>query len=48
MYYRGANAALVVYDITKLETFHSVRGWVEGLSVHSPSPTRRVNCLTEY
>lgn len=30
MYYRGANAALVLYDITNASTFEDVRGWLEG------------------
>lgn len=33
MYYRGANAALLLYDITNAATFESVRGWLEGLSI---------------
>ena len=37
MYYRGANAALLLYDITNAVTFESVRGWLEGLS-HSSRP----------
>ncbi|ESK93738.1 ras-like gtp-binding protein ryl2 [Moniliophthora roreri MCA 2997] len=31
MYYRGANAALVLYDITNPSTFQDVRGWLEEL-----------------
>ena len=30
MYYRGANAALLLYDITNAATFDDVRGWLEG------------------
>jgi GTPase SAR1 family protein len=30
MYYRGANAALLMYDITNRATFDDVRGWLEG------------------
>jgi len=30
MYYRGANAALLLYDITNAATFEDVRGWLEG------------------
>jgi GTPase SAR1 family protein len=30
MYYRGANAALLLYDITNLTTFDDIRGWLEG------------------
>ncbi len=32
MYYRGANAALLLYDITSAESFDDVRGWLEGAS----------------
>ncbi|KIY73006.1 ras-domain-containing protein [Cylindrobasidium torrendii FP15055 ss-10] len=31
MYYRGANAALLLYDITNASTFNDVRGWLEEL-----------------
>ncbi|KAL4081998.1 P-loop containing nucleoside triphosphate hydrolase protein [Scleroderma yunnanense] len=31
MYYRGANAALLLYDITNASTFDDVRGWLEEL-----------------
>jgi len=34
MYYRGANAALLLYDITNAATFESVRGWLEGTPIH--------------
>ena len=30
MYYRNANAALIVYDITSLDSFEAVAGWVQG------------------
>jgi hypothetical protein len=30
MYYRGANAALLLYDITNASTFDDIRGWLEG------------------
>lgn len=30
MYYRGANAALLLYDITNSSSFDDVRGWLEG------------------
>jgi len=30
MYYRGANAALLLYDITNAATFEDVRGWLAG------------------
>ena len=30
MYYRGSNAAILVYDITSEESFESVKHWVRG------------------
>lgn len=30
MYYRGANAAVIVYDITNPASFDDVRTWIEG------------------
>ena len=48
MYYRGANAALLLYDITNAATFESVRGWLEGPSVRplTLGPTPWVEHLT--
>jgi hypothetical protein len=37
MYYRGANAALLMYDITNLTTFDDIRGWLEELRKNCPS-----------
>ena len=31
MYYRGAHAAIVVYDITMRDTFERAKGWVDEL-----------------
>jgi len=31
MYYRGASAAILVYDITNKESFESVKGWANEL-----------------
>ncbi|EMD40669.1 hypothetical protein CERSUDRAFT_111251 [Gelatoporia subvermispora B] len=31
MYYRGANAALLLYDITNVSSFDDIRGWLEEL-----------------
>lgn len=31
MYYRGANAALLLYDITNAATFDDIRGWLAGV-----------------
>ncbi len=30
MYYRGAVAAVLVYDITSVSSFHAVKGWIKG------------------
>lgn len=30
MYYRGAHAAILVYDITSEESFTDMNAWVEG------------------
>lgn len=41
MYYRGANAALLLYDITSAATFDDIKGWLEGavsLSLLSSEP----------
>lgn len=40
MYYRGANAALLLYDITNASTFEDVRGWLEGLQLVSFYPVK--------
>ena len=31
MYYRGAHAALLLYDITNASSFEDIRGWIEGI-----------------
>jgi GTPase SAR1 family protein len=36
MYYRGAAAAIVVYDISKLSSFKTLQTWVEELKTHGP------------
>lgn len=36
MYYRGAAAALVVYEITSLETFERAQLWIRELATNSP------------
>ncbi|KAK1226046.1 hypothetical protein PQX77_011005 [Marasmius sp. AFHP31] len=36
MYYRGANAALVLYDITQASTFEDIRGWLAELKKNCP------------
>ncbi|THH18013.1 hypothetical protein EW146_g2903 [Bondarzewia mesenterica] len=38
MYYRGANAALLMYDITSVISFEDIRGWLEEL---------KKNCSTD-
>jgi Ras-related protein Rab-21 len=32
MYYRGAQAALLVYDITSQESFEELSSWIEGIT----------------
>ena len=36
MYYRGASAAVIVYDITKRDSFETMKRWVEELKVRAP------------
>ncbi|XP_026801330.3 ras-related protein Rab-22A [Pangasianodon hypophthalmus] len=36
MYYRGSAAAIVVYDITKEESFLTLKNWVKELRQHGP------------
>jgi small GTP-binding protein len=36
MYYRGAAAAIVVYDITRVDTFKTLRSWVDELRAQGP------------
>jgi Ras-related protein Rab-22 len=36
MYYRGAAAAIIVYDITKLNSFKTLKTWVDELKNHGP------------
>ena len=31
MYYRGASAAILVYDITRADTFYDIEGWIQEL-----------------
>ncbi|VVD02978.1 unnamed protein product [Leptidea sinapis] len=36
MYYRNANAALLVYDITSASSFAAIKGWVKELKTNVP------------
>lgn len=36
MYYRDANAAIIVYDITKADSFEGLKRWYEELSQNGP------------
>jgi GTPase SAR1 family protein len=38
MYYRGAHAALLLYDITNASTFDDVKGWLEGIHIYCLLP----------
>lgn len=42
MYYRGANAALVVYDITSAESFEKAKQWIEDLKTEKPDNFMKV------
>lgn len=37
LYYRGASVAVVVYDITRRETFGTLKDWVRELKMQGPS-----------
>jgi small GTP-binding protein len=37
LYYRGAMGALLVYDVTKRETFEHLENWLTEVSKHCPS-----------
>lgn len=36
MYYRGAAAAIIVYDITRASSFKTLKHWVEELKTKGP------------
>ena len=36
MYYRGAAAGIVVYDVTRASSFRTLKQWVEELQEHGP------------
>ncbi|CAN0165330.1 unnamed protein product, partial [Ectocarpus sp. 12 AP-2014] len=36
MYYRGAGAAIVVYDITKMHSFRTLKEWINELQAQGP------------
>ena len=36
MYYRGAAAAIIVYDITRSNTYKTLKSWVEELKNQGP------------
>lgn len=40
VYYRGAVGALVVYDLTKPQTFHNLDKWLDELDEHAESSVR--------
>ena len=39
MYYRGAEGAIVVYDITDAKSFESAKSWVKELQIQVEIPT---------
>ena len=36
LYFRGSNAVIVVYDITRQKTFDDAKNWVKELGAHAP------------
>lgn len=42
MYYRGAHVALIVYDITKPETFETAKKWIDELKTEKPADFLKV------
>lgn len=36
MYYRGAAAAIIVYDITRANTFKTLKNWIDELKSQGP------------
>lgn len=42
MYYRGAQVALIVYDITSVESFETAKRWVEELNFEKPREFTKV------
>jgi GTPase SAR1 family protein len=45
MYYRGAQAAVVVYDLTNLQSFERAKNWVKELQRQPSSATSLVIAL---
>lgn len=41
-YYRGADSAIVVYDVTSVESFNHVRGWLKDLYNYSEGDIKKV------
>jgi small GTP-binding protein len=35
MYYRGAKAAILVFDVTNEDTFHKAKSWLKDLKAHA-------------
>ena len=49
MYYRGADAAILVYDVTKADSLEMLKTWVAGTGARPtrarPSDARRADTL---
>lgn len=41
-YYRGANAILIVYDVTNLESFENITKWMQEISQHATDTILRI------
>jgi len=41
-FFKGAHAIIIVYDITKRETFDNVAGWISEISNSAPSNVKKI------
>ena len=48
MYYRGAAAAILVYDICNASSFVNLKKWVDELSVNGPQGLTLIVCGNKY
>lgn len=39
LFFRGANAAIAVFDLTSSQSFQELRGWIEDIRQHAPECT---------
>lgn len=49
MYYRKANAAMLIYDITSSDSFYDIKDWVSGKYLYiNALPARRTSNIGAY